>query len=63
MTKIFAIAALLSATTTLTATAGGMGEPVMEPHIIVQEAETSSSSAGLVPLMVFVALVAVASAN
>ncbi|MCF2903717.1 hypothetical protein L0666_01840 [Octadecabacter sp. CECT 8868] len=61
MIKNFATAALLSAATTLSATAGGMSEPTMEPLTIVQETETSSSSPQLLPIMIFAALVAVAS--
>ncbi|MGO4914577.1 hypothetical protein [Pseudogemmobacter sp. W21_MBD1_M6] len=60
--KKLALAAVLSAAAT-NAFAGNMAEPVMEPVVVVEE--TSSSSAGglLVPLMLVLAIAAVAASN
>lgn len=64
--KNLALAALLSAAAT-TGFAGSMSEPkgevMIEAPVIVEEAETQSSSAGIIVPLVLLALVAAAASN
>lgn len=64
MKKITFFAALLVATTSISATAGGLAEPVMEPQIIIEEVETSSSDTrGMVQWLILAAIIVAATAN
>lgn len=61
--KKFVLAAVL-ATSTSTAFAGGMVEPVMDPEPIVVETQASSSAGGiLVPLLLLLVIAAAVSKN
>ena len=63
MFKTTCIAAVFTAGLTVAASAGGMAEPVMEPEIMIETMEETSSAAGVLPLIIFAMLVAVASGS
>lgn len=57
--KKLALAAALTVAAS-TAFAGSMAEPMMEAPVIVEEAEASSSTGGLIVPLILIALVAAA---
>jgi hypothetical protein len=62
MRKVLLWGTAIFALTVGAASAGGLGEPAMEPEVV--EAATSSSSSGLiVPFLLLVLLIAPASSN
>lgn len=63
MLKTTTLAMALTTAFALTASAGGMSEPVMEADIVVTQTQTSSSAGSAVPLIAFALLVAIASSN
>lgn len=64
MKKTAFYAALLVATTSITAMAGGSPDLVMEPQIIIQEVETSSSdTSGMVQWLILAGIIVAAAAN
>ncbi|MCW1951856.1 MAG: hypothetical protein KIH44_010880 [Octadecabacter sp.] len=63
MTKKTIIAATLAATLALPAVAGNMSDPIMDADIIIQNVETPSSGAAMLPVIIFALLVAVAAGS
>ncbi|PVA06123.1 hypothetical protein [Thalassorhabdomicrobium marinisediminis] len=63
MKKTSLLAASFFAVSTMTATAGGLSAPVMEPVVIVEEVETASDTSGLLQWMILAAVIVAATAN
>ena len=63
MTKLFATAAALSLAATMTATAGGMAEPVMEPEIVIAEVEPAADQSGFVQWLLLALAIGAIAAN
>jgi len=63
MLKTTTLALTLSAAFALSASAGGMSEPVMETDIIVAQTQEASGSASALPVILFALLVAAATSN
>lgn len=62
MRKILITTSAVLALSAMAATAGGLGEPIMEPEVV--EAATSSSAGGIiVPLLLLLLLAAAASSS
>lgn len=62
MRKILITTSAVLALSAVAATAGGLGEPIMEPEVV--EAATSSSAGGIiVPLLLLLVLAAAASSS
>ena len=62
MRKLLITTSAVLALSAMAATAGGLGEPIMEPEVV--EAATSSSAGGIiVPLLLLLLIVAAASSN
>ena len=62
MRKLLITTSAVLALSAMAATAGGLGEPIMEPEVV--EAATSSSAGGIiVPLFLLLLIVAAASSN
>ncbi len=60
--KKFALAAAVSLAAT-SAFAGGMAEPVMEEAVVVEQTASYSSAGLIVPLLLVLAIAAVAASN
>ena len=58
MRKILITTTAVLALSTMAATAGGLGEPIMEPDVV--EAATSSSAGGIIVPLLLLLLIAVA---
>ena len=63
--KTFALAASVALLSGTAALAGGMAEPVMEmaPVVVVEDAQGSSTSAGLIIPLILIALIAAAASS
>lgn len=62
MRKILVTTTAVLALSAMAATAGGLGEPIMEPEVV--EAATSSSAGGIiVPLLLLLLIAAAASSS
>jgi len=63
MLKTTTLALTLTAALTLSATAGGISEPIMEPEIVIQETQTQSSIGASLPFILFALLAVAAGSN
>lgn len=63
MTKTPMLAAAFFAVSTVTATAGGLAEPVMEPEIIVQEATPTGDGSGFLQWLILATIIVAVGTN